>query len=217
MLSVSALAFAFPSALHAQSAAEIAKSLTPAENAVVTRLGELNTLPSGQWRYHAGDVPHGEDTSVDDSAWPVAKPGAEGPNEAIWYRQWIEVPKTLHGYDLTGTRIWFQFDATANGPIPQIIYFNGRRVAMGDDLERIVLFDQAKPGEKVLVAVKLLPTVDKKRFNGAEMHIDFAPSRPNPDDERTEFISAAFLVPSLSKNVAGDQATLSKAISEVDL
>lgn len=191
--------------------------LTPGENAVVTRLGELNTLPSGQWRYHAGDVPHGEDTALDDSAWPIAKPGAEGPNEAIWYRQWIEVPKTLHGYDLTGTRIWFRFDASANGPIPQIIYFNGRRVAMGDDLEQIVLFDQAKPGEKVLVAVKLLPTVDKKRFNAAEMHIDFAPNRPNPDDERTEFISAAYLVPSLSKDVSADQATLSNAISEVDL
>ena len=58
--------------------------------------------------------------------------------------------------------------AYANGPMPEIIYFNGRRVAMGEDLEPIVLFDQAKPGDKVLVAVKLLHTVDQKHFAGAE-------------------------------------------------
>ena len=34
--------------------------------------------------------------------------------------------------------------------MPQILYFNGRRVAMGDDLEPIVLFDDAQPGDKVV-------------------------------------------------------------------
>src|SRR6185437_3099632 len=116
-----------------------------------------------------------------------------------------------------GTRIWFRFHAEANGPVPQIIYFNGRRVAMGDDLERVVLFDQAKPGDKVLIAVKLLPTVDKKRFRGSTMQIDFAEGRPNPADERDEFLSAAILIPSVSKDISADQATLDKAISEVDL
>ena len=53
----------------------------------------------------------------------------------------IEVPKTFNGYDLTGSRIWFHFVANANGPMPEIVYFNGRRVAMGEDLEPIVFFD----------------------------------------------------------------------------
>jgi alpha-mannosidase len=211
-----ASAFSFPTLL-AQSAAEIAKSLSPVDQQVIARLDELNTLPSGEWRFHAGDVPHGESPSLDASAWQIVKPDAQGPNEAAWYRQWVEVPKNLHGYDLTGTRIWFQFRAYANGPMPQIIYFNGRRVALGDDLEPIVLFDNAKPGDKVLVAVKLLATVDKKQFAGSEMRIDFAAERPNPEDERTELLSAALLVPSLSKNVAADQARLDSAISAVDL
>jgi alpha-mannosidase len=215
--SVSALIFSLPATLHSQSATDIAKSLPPADQQVISRLGELNTLPSGDWRFHAGDVPHGESPSLDDSSWQVVKPGTEGPNEAAWYRQWVEVPKSLHGYDLAGTRIWFQFHAYANGPMPQIIYFNGRRVALGDDLEPIVLFDDAKPGDKVLIAVKLLPTVDKKRFAGAEMKIDFASNRPNPEDKLTEFLSAALLVPSLSTNVTADNATLDKAISAVDL
>ena len=212
-----ALTLSLPTTLRAQSQDDIIKSLPAGEQQVISRLGELNNLPSGDWHFHAGDVPHGESPSLDDSSWLIAKPDSEGPNEATWYRQWIEVPKTLHGYDLTGTRIWFRFRAWVNGPMPQIIYFNGRRVALGDDLEPIVLFDNAKPGDKVLVAVKLQATVDKKHFVGSEMKIDFATNRPNPEDERTEFISAALLVPSLSTNVAADQATLDKSVAAVDL
>ena len=203
--------------LWAQSTADIVKTLPPDTQKVVDQLGELNNLPSAEWRFHEGDVAHGESTSLDDSSWQLVKPGTEGPNDAVWYRQWITVPEKLHGYDLTGARIWFQFRAYGNGPTPQIIYFNGRRVALGDDLEPIVLFDDAKPGDRVLVAVKLLATVDKKHFSGVRMKIDFAEGRPNPDDERKEIISAALLVPSLSKNVPGDEETLNKAVSEIDL
>jgi alpha-mannosidase len=200
-----------------QSPDDVIKSLPPDAAKVVTRLGELSNLPSGDWRYHEGDMAHGESLSLDDSSWTIVKPGTKGPTASAWYRQWIEVPKFLAGYDLTGARIWFQFKASANGPMPEIIYFNGRRVALGDDLEPIVLFDKAKPGDRVLVAVKLLATVDKKTFNGSPMKIDFPVSRPDPEDERKEFLSAALLIPSLSKNVPVDQATLIKAITAVDL
>jgi alpha-mannosidase len=200
-----------------ESPDEVVKSMPSDAQKVITRLGELSNLPSGDWRYHEGDIAHGESPSLDDSSWPVAKVPSDASTAAVWYRQWIEVPKTLSGYDLSGARIWFQFTATANGPMPEIIYFNGRRVALGDDLEPIVLFDNAKPGDRVLVAIKLLATVDVKRFRGSPMKIDFSESRPNPEDERKEFISAAFLVPSLSTNVSADQATLLKAITSVDL
>ena len=190
----------------------------PAEaQQVLQRLSGLDHLPAGEWRFHAGDVPHGESTSLDDSSWQTVKPGFSASGDAAWFRRWVEVPKTLDGYDLTDTRIWFRFMAYANGPMPQIIYFNGSRVALGDDLEPIVLLDHAKPGQKVLIAVKLLQTVDQKRFHDAEFKIDFAENRPNPDDLRKEFLSAALLVPSLSKNQQGDEATLEKSIEAVDL
>jgi alpha-mannosidase len=211
---------AFPRAAAAQSPKEIAQiiqSLPPASQQVIERLATFDNLPAEQWRYHAGDLAHGEDPSLNDSSWPEEGPRSHASTDAAWYRRTIEVPRTLNGYDLTGARIWFQFRATANGPMPQIIYFNGRRVALGDDLEPIVLFDQAKPGEKVLVAVKLLHTVDVKTFAGATLRIDFAPGRPNPSDLRQEFISTTVLIPSLSKDVSADTATLNKSITAVDL
>ena len=205
---------------QAQSAKEVSQitaTLPAQDQQVIERLSSFDSLPAEQWRYHAGDLAHGEAVDLDDSGWTEVGPRSHASTEAAWYRRSIEVPKTLHGYDLTGARIWFQFRANANGPMPQIIYFNSRRVALGDDLEPIVLFDQAKPGDKILVAVKLLHTVDTKTFAGATLKIDFAPGRPNPVDLRQEFLSSTLLIPSLSKNTSADMATLEKAIAAVDL
>ena len=201
----------------AEQAAQIVKSLHASSQTAVARLGELNRLPADEWRVHPGDLAHGEAPELDDSSWQVVKAGAALSEEAVWFRRWIEVPRDLHGYDLSGTRIWFSFSASANGPMPEIFYFNGRRVALGDDLEPVVLFDKAKPGDKVLAAVKLLHTVDHKTFGGTELKIDFAADRPNPKDLWMEFLNSALLVPSLSKEVPADTATLEAAIGEVDL
>jgi hypothetical protein len=54
------------------------------------------------------------------------------------------------------------------------------------------------------VAVKLLHTLDMKRFVGADLKIDFTANRPNPEDLRIEFLTAAALIPSLSKNATTD-------------
>ena len=183
----------------------------------------LNSLPVGEWRFHAGDIPHGESPTLDDSAWPLQRPRAKAPQDAVWYRRVIEVPKTLNGYDLTGSRIWFQFRADANGPMPEIIYFNGRRVALGDDLEPIVLFDPAKPGDKVLVAVKLLHTVDEKTFAGVSLKIEPNPNatganaRPNPEDIRIQCITAANILPALPTPRKDLLPKVEEAVAAIDL
>ena len=170
----------------------MAHNLPPESRSVITRLTLMRELPvTGRCTatcYMAG-------TSVDESSWQDFKVLGEAPNDAVWFRQTYTIPETLNGYDLTGARIWFQFHAYANGPMPEILYFNGRRVALGDDLEPVVLFDGAKPGEKVTVAVKLLHTVDKKNIAGATLKIDFPEIRPYPEELREEFLSAAVMVP----------------------
>jgi alpha-mannosidase len=191
------------SALFAQSFTPVRelKNLSTAAIEKLHTLEELNSLPAAEWRFHSGDLPHGESVTLDDSRWPIVTAPANAPTDAVWYRREIEVPKTLHGYDITGSRVWFQFRAEANGPMPEIIYFNGRRVALGDDLEPIILFEPARPGDKILVAVKLLHTVDEKSFRGATLRIEpidsTANSRPNPDDIRIQCITAANLLPAL--------------------
>jgi alpha-mannosidase len=201
----------------AREVAKVAADMEPKSTEVVERLTALAELPDGTWKMHAGDLAHGEAVNLDESDWQPIALDAEAPNDAVWFRQTFTIPETLNGYDLTGARIWFQFHANANGPMPEILYFNGRRVALGDDLEPIVLFDNTKPGEKVVVAVKLLHTVDKKGFHGATLRIDFPEGRPSPEDLRTEFLSAALLVPSLAPGDQSKVATLNEAIQTVDL
>lgn len=197
--------------------ARVASNLPPDSRNVITRLTMLRELPSGTWKMHAGDLAHGEAVNLDDASWETLKIPGQAPNDAVWFRQIYTVPDTLGGYDLTGARIWFEFHATANGPMPEILYFNGRRVALGDDLEPVVLFDSAKPGEKVTVAVKLMHTVDTKTIRGADLKIDFPENRPNPEDLREEFLSAAVLVPTLAKNDSSQMDTLNGAIHAVDI
>lgn len=181
------------------------KNLSPEAVEKLHRLETLNALPVGQWRMHAGDLAHGEEVGLDDKGWALVGPQSKAPLDAVWYRREVEVPKTLNGYDISGSRVWFQFRSTANGPMPEIIYFNGRRVALGDDLEPIVLFEPARPGEKVLIAVKLLRTVDEKTFEGVRMRVEPVASgqagaggRPSPEDVRVQCVAAANLLPALT-------------------
>ncbi len=214
------LLLAVPACAHAQDVDPFVKatSLLPADaQAIVNRLGSLRELEDGAWKIHNGDLAHGEDPNLDDSSWDAIPVNTKAATGAVWFRQTYQVPDTLNGYDLTGARIWFQFHAEANGPVPQILYFNGRRVAMGDDLEPIVLFDSARPGDKVTVAVKLLETVDQKTFGGATLKIDFPENRPNPEDLREELLSAALLLPSLAPSDTSKEDTLETAIHDVDV
>jgi alpha-mannosidase len=200
------------------------KNLSPAAVEKLHTLETLNALPVGEWRFHAGDLPHGEDVGLDDSKWPLVTPRSKtstgkAPMDAVWYRRTIEVPKTLNGYDMSGARVWFQFRADANGPMPEIIYFNGRRVALGDDLEPIVLFEPAKPGDKILVAVKLLHTVDTKTWEGVSLRIEQDPKlgRPDPDDIRVQCIAAANLLPNLPTPRKDLLPKVEEAVAAIDM
>ena len=212
-----AAAFAFSGALAQAQAPKAASPLSSQSIAVIKQLSALENLPAGEWRFHAGDVPHGEALNLDDSSWAIEKAGARAPKEAVWFRRWIEIPATLDGYDLTGARMWFQFVAYANGPMPQIIYFNGRRVAMGDDLEPIPLLDSAKPGDKILVAVKLLHTVDEKQFADVVLRVEFPAARPDPGKLAEEIQSAAAIIPTLGVNSESAARQLEAATKLVDL
>jgi alpha-mannosidase len=193
------------------------KPINPTVDAVTTKLWSLTHLEANEWRYHAGDIPHGEDVALDDNTWTPSKTRSEAPEAAVWYRRWIVVPPTLNGYDLSGGKLWFRFAASANGPIPQIVYFNGRRVAMGEDLEPIILLDPIRPGDKVLIAVKLLQTVDKKHFDNAEVRVEFAPNRPSPLDLLQEIQIAAALAPSSGTKTQAVEQALTNAANSVDL
>src|ERR1700723_3930311 len=207
----------FPVAAAAQNVGEahLPPLLTPESQTIPDKLASLSSLPKPDWRYHTGDLQHGESPSLDDTSWqPVT---STLPGEALWLRARIEVPKDLNGYDLTGTQISFRLRVDANGPVTQIVYFNGRRVALGTDLEPIMLFPDAHPGDKVLVAVKLPHSEVEKQFSGSELNIQFAASRPNPEDVREESVAASLLLPALGEGGSDTSQKLQSFIQSISL
>ena len=188
--------------------------LTPGSQAILDKLAALSVLPTPTWRYHPGDLPHGESPSLDDAGWATATLPATFPTEATWLRSTIEIPKTLNGYDLTGAQVSLRL--RLDDTVTQIVYFNGRRVAMGVDLEPIVLFPEAHPGDKVLVAVKLLQSPKPKEVRKAEQTIEFAANRPNPEDVRAEAVSANLLLPALNHGGTETAHTLQTSIQKIN-
>src|SRR5580698_998570 len=189
------------------------KSLSPAAQTVMDRLSKIGSLPIDDLRYYEGDLPNGASVSLDDSSWKTIKMPFTASADTVWLRRWIEVPKTFDGYSPAGAKIWLQ--ARSRGGVT--IYTNGQRVARGEDMEPIVLFDSAKPGDKLLLAVRFEKTAAPKKLRSMELHVDFAPNRPNPKVLYTEFLSAAILVPSLAAGNTSAKDTLEKSIAAVDL
>jgi alpha-mannosidase len=140
---------------------------------VLAALKAVGTLPTQDWRVHTGDLAHGEAPDLDDRAWPtISAPYVTGP-DAVWFRRTVVVPKSLAGYDPTGAAIGFAFNIWTPGPAPVIVYFDGRRVAMGEQLEPISLFAHAKPGQRIVVAVKA-PQSQRSAAGGAVGHLSLA-------------------------------------------
>ena len=195
----------------AQTSAAL-KNLSPDAQKVMERLSHLGSVPVDDVRYYAGSIRNGGAIDLDDSTWQTIKMPFVASADSVWLRKWVEVPKTFGGYDPTGAKIWLQ--EPTRGAVT--VFCNGKRVSRGEDMEPIVLFGSAKPGDKLLLAIELPKTTGPKRLRPMELHIDFVPSRPNPAVLHSEFLSAAILLPSLAP---GDsmKAALERSIESVDL
>ena len=212
------------SGIEAQSAAVAPYQLSAHGQAALNRLGLLSSIPASDWQYHAGDLPQAESADLDSSGWQKIALPFNASTETVWLRRWVTVPQSLNGYDPSGARVWFHLLLESTGPGPeyayQILYIDGVRVAEGQHVERRVLFAHARPGEKVLIAVKLLATQHEKSIEAAELTLDAIDGRPNLDDLLKEIQSAAQILPAITishEALAAQEQTLESAAAQIDL
>jgi alpha-mannosidase len=180
----------------AEGAPPSEKSSSPKQmtDEVVRTLNSLATIPDVTWRFHEGNLAHGERVDLDEASWKEVKTGFSVGVEAAWFRTTVELPKEIHGYDVTGARIWLdaRFRST---PVGEIVYINGRRAALGEDLEPIVLVESAQPGEKFVIAIKVLQTPERKSFNRGDLRVEPVSGRPSPSAVREEILATRTLLP----------------------
>lgn len=181
-------------------------------------------IPDASWRYHAGDMPHGEYVGLDDSNWTQATPGPPGtlnlPMESVWFRRTLVLPAALGGYPIAGARLYFRPASFAQGGQSYIIYVNGRRVALAEELEPTLLTDSAQPGQTFQLAVKMLHSNGEKSIRPFIYSLEFPAGQPDPVDLRVEVESALRLLPSLTTDkhkLAEQVALLDRALTALDL
>ena len=144
--------------------------------------GKSRPPAPGTWRYHTEIWRTQKILSGMILPWTVAKPEATYPEQALWFRQWVEVPKKSRWLRPHRHAHLVPLKPGHRSAAPDHLLQRSPGRYAGDDLEPIVLFDRARPGDRVLIAVKLMATVDRKHFNGSPMTISFSNDRPSPQD-----------------------------------
>jgi alpha-mannosidase len=174
-LALGLLVFASGWARAQQTAAQPAAG----HKAVLDLLHGIAQFPDGAWRFHTADLAEGQDPTIDDSSWQQVNAGFSWSSGAGWFRREIDVPAAGAGYDFTGATLTFSFSSDTTRSYPNIIYVNGVRAAMGTDLEPIPIGTNVQPGQKIVIAVKVLCMPVANHFRGATIAIRAAIGRPD--------------------------------------
>ena len=213
-LSISILSIFLPAVLHAQqSTIEAQNPYKPA----LDRLQSLTVLPITEWRWHA-DVPHPESASIQDSDWSTVKSGDEWSDGPRVLRRLIEIPPNLNGYKAQGGRVLLDLHVSSDAGEIVTIFSNGSVVFRGDeDMQQpIALTENAQPGQKFLVAVRVASQNVKTKISQSELRVLPAAGRPDPSVLRMEILAAQPLIAAYADGKEQRQAILETAVKSIN-
>lgn len=181
------------------------------------RLQSLVTVPLPEWRFHA-DVPHPEDAALNDGDWQTVKmrePWETGPRVV---RRWVEIPEKINGYATQGARVDLNLVIRSNDSLILTVFSNGGIVYRGDeDMEEpIPLTQNAQPGQKFLVAVRVNCSSAKTGIFESELTIRPAANRPDPAFLRMELLSAQPVIAAYEDGKAEREQQFAVAVAAVN-
>src|SRR5580700_8664792 len=204
-----------------------AQQILPSQDAsdpykpTLDRLESLTTLPLPDWRFHA-DVAHPEDPSLDDSGWQAMRVGDTWSTGSRVLRRWVEIPEKINGYAVMGARVKldlrFDFNWNNKGPVTIAVFSNGSLVSRGDDdmQQPIPLTENAQPGQKFLIAVRIDAPDVETEFHHAQLSIEPPANRPDPAMLRVEILAARPMIAAYEEGRAERQQQLDAAVKAVD-
>ena len=181
------------------------------------RLQSLATVPLPDWRFHA-DVPHPEDPSLNDADWHLVKEREEWETGPRVLRRWIAVPEKINGYATQGSRVDLHLAIHSNDAVILTVFSNGGIVYRGDeDMQQPILLAQnAQPGQKFLVVVRIDCSAAKTQIFESELTIHPPSNRPDPALIRMEMLSAQPVIAAYEDGKAERQQQFEAAIKAID-
>ncbi|HEX4785676.1 MAG TPA: alpha-mannosidase [Candidatus Sulfotelmatobacter sp.] len=197
--------------------------------AVLGRLDSLTRRAEPDWRWHA-DIPHPEDPAVDDSNWgSIAVRNASGPNSnnetgEHWtgtrvLRRWIQMPDKINGYATQGSRVSLDLRFRSPGTLRITVFSNGAILYRGsdDDILPMLLTEDAQPGQKFLIAARVIAGDDvQSNFSHSELTIQPPHTRPDPAFLRTQLLSARPIIAAYEEGKAQREQELDAALKAID-
>ena len=208
-----------------------------AQNSVATdpykapldRLQSLSTQGETQWRFHA-DVPHPEDPGLNDSDWGtftvknVSGPGGQNADEEHWkgtrvFRRWVQIPEKINGYATQGSRVMLDLRFGSPGSLMITVFSSGGILYRGDDdnILPVLLTENAQPGQKFLVAARVVAGDDvQSEFFHSELVIQPPQTRPDPGFLRTQILAVRPIIAAYEDGKAEREQELEAAIKAID-
>jgi len=216
--------FLFVSGLFAQTPNNL-DSFKP----TLDRLQSLLRQGEVEWRFHT-DIPHPEDPRVDGSSWDhftvknVSGPGGQNANEEHWkgtrvFRRWIEIPEKVNGYAVQGSRVLLDLRFGSPESLMITVFSNGTIVYRGndDDIQPMVLTENAQPGQKFFVAARVAAQNEvQSEFFHSELVIQPSQSRPDPEFLRTQILAAQPVIAAYADGKAEREQQLDVAVKAID-
>jgi len=197
--------------------------------ATLDRLQALSRQSETEWHYHT-DVPHPEDPGVNDSDWGVFKvknvsgPGGKNDNEEHWsgtrvFRRWIQIPEKINGYATQGSQVRLDLRFGSPSSLMITVFSNGAIVYRGndDDIRPVLLSANAQPGQKILVAARVVgDDAAQSEFFHSELVIEPPHTRPDPGLLRLEILAARPLIAAYEEGKEQREQQLDAAVKAID-
>ena len=219
-------AFAFPALALSQ-----ASSPKPPDpyKPTLDHLQSLLRQGETEWKWHA-DVPHPEDPGANDADWQaftvknVSGPGGNNKDEEHWkgtrvFRRWVQIPEKINGYATAGSRVSLDLRFGSQGSLLITVFSNGSILYRGsdDDILPVLLTENAQPGQKFLVAARVVAPDDMQaEFFHSELDIQAAGSRPDPGLLRTEILAVRPIIAAYADGKAEREQQLDAAVKALD-
>jgi alpha-mannosidase len=193
---------------------------------VLDRLQAITTIPLDGWKVVGRDLPHGEvpDSALADTGPVTLKQNLQPP---VWVYESVEIPQALNGYSVAGSRVSLNLSVDGNTGILITVFVNGNMVARGDSDSQlpITLTPNAQPGQKLLIAARILPSgtvgccggPPNTYLSAASLRFDPPHTRPDPAILRQEIMAAELLITAYPDGKGERQQQLDAAVKAIDL
>ena len=193
---------------------------------VLDRLQSISARSMNDWTVIAGDMAHGEIPPNAAMTARDVKLGGDFQPPAWLYRE-IEVPKEINGYQIQGSTLKLDVNLRSNEGLTITTFANGNMIARNDEDNQvpITLTSNAQPGDKIVIALRVLPSAGvgccggplQAQLERAQLLITPPLNRPDPAVLRLEFLSAQLLVAAYPDGKAEREQTLDAAVKAIDL